>query len=127
MPLARTPGPDRWPRESYSRKTLRVLLLTSILALSAQAAPLDPILLDPNIEKIVRDVSQEHIADTLKKLTSFETRGNFTDPAQEAAASVRLAAGSTTSCEATIRVSKFRSIRTRSRSRARASSATWRW
>ncbi len=78
MPSARTPGPDRWPRESYSRKTLRVLLLTSILALSAQAATLDP-----NIEKIVRDVSQEHIADTLKKLTSFETRGNFTDPAQE--------------------------------------------
>src|SRR4029077_8656493 len=59
------------------RKTLRAVLLI-IIALSAQGATLDP-----NIEKVVHDVSQDQIADTLKKLTSFETRGNFTDPAQE--------------------------------------------
>ena len=45
-----------------------------ILALSARATQLDP-----TIEKIVHDISQERIADTMKKLTSFETRGNFTD------------------------------------------------
>lgn len=73
------PGPDRWPRESSFRADiLRVLLIISILTFPAQGATLDP-----TIEKIVHDVSPDRIADTLKKLTSFETRGNFTDPAQE--------------------------------------------
>lgn len=49
-----------------------------MLASTAHAGPLDP-----TIEKIVHDVSQEHIADTMKKLASFETRGNFTDPARQ--------------------------------------------
>ncbi len=49
-----------------------------IFASSAQAA-----VLDPDIEKIVRDISPQRIADTIKKLTSFETRGDFTDPARE--------------------------------------------
>ena len=57
---------------------LRAGIALSILACSAHAAPLDPI-----IGKIVHDVSQERIADTMKKLTSFQTRGNFTDPTQQ--------------------------------------------
>src|ERR1035437_161390 len=57
---------------------LRARLAQSIVVWSAQAAPPDPV-----IEKIVHDVSQERIADTMKKLTSFQTRGNFTDPAQQ--------------------------------------------
>ena len=57
---------------------LRAGLALCILAWSAHAAQLDP-----TIEKIVHDISQERIADTMKKLTSFQTRGNFTDPAQQ--------------------------------------------
>lgn len=57
---------------------LRAGLALSMLACSAHAAGLDPA-----IEKIVHDVSQERIADTMKKLTSFQTRGNFTNPEQQ--------------------------------------------
>ena len=57
---------------------LRAGLALCILAWSAHAAQLDP-----TIEKIVHDISQQRIADTMKKLTSFETRGNFTDPEQQ--------------------------------------------
>ena len=38
---------------------------------------------DPAIQKIVSEVSSDHIADTLKTLTSFETRGNFSDATQQ--------------------------------------------
>ena len=47
------------------------------MAASAQTAP------DPNIQKIVSEISAEHIADSLKRLTGFETRGNFSDPTQQ--------------------------------------------
>lgn len=57
---------------------LRAGLLLGLLAWSAQAG-----VIDPNIEKIVREVSPERIANTMEKLASFETRGDFTNPAQE--------------------------------------------
>ena len=38
--------------------------------------------LDPLIQKIVSEVSQERIADILKKLESFETRNTLSDPSQ---------------------------------------------
>lgn len=48
--------------------------------IDAQPAPAaDP---DPAIQKIVGEVSQDKIAATMRKLASFETRGNFSDPAQ---------------------------------------------
>jgi hypothetical protein len=56
----------------------RLALALAGLALSAQAATLDP-----EIQAIVHDISQERIADTMKKLTQFETRGNFTDASQQ--------------------------------------------
>jgi hypothetical protein len=56
----------------------RLVFALGAVALSAQAATLDP-----TIQKIVHDISQERIADTMKKLTSFETRGNFSDPTQQ--------------------------------------------
>jgi hypothetical protein len=72
------PGPDRWPRESsFSADILRTT------DHQHPHFPAQGAALDPAIEKIVHDVSSDRIADTLKKLTSFETRGNFTDPAQE--------------------------------------------
>jgi hypothetical protein len=36
--------------------------------------------LDPLIQKIVSEVSQERIAEILKKLESFETRNTLSDP-----------------------------------------------
>jgi hypothetical protein len=38
---------------------------------------------DPDIQKIVAEISKDQIANTLQKLTSFGTRGNFTDPNQQ--------------------------------------------
>jgi hypothetical protein len=38
---------------------------------------------DPEIQKIVSEISKDRIADTLKALTGFGTRGNFTDPNQQ--------------------------------------------
>jgi hypothetical protein len=64
-------------RGRFARRLAQGLAL-SIAVWSAHAASPDPV-----IEKIVHDVSQERIADTMKKLTSFETRGNFTDPARQ--------------------------------------------
>src|SRR5438874_2684812 len=56
----------------------RLVLAMGAFALSTQAAALDP-----EIQTIVHDISQEHIADTMKKLTQFETRGNFSDANQQ--------------------------------------------
>lgn len=58
-------------------RLLTVGFLTA-LTLSAQVDKLDP-----QIQKIVNEVSQDRIADTLKHLTGFETRGNFSDPTQQ--------------------------------------------
>ena len=38
---------------------------------------------DPAIEKMVGEISRDNIAATMRKLASFETRGNFTDPDQK--------------------------------------------
>src|SRR5438552_3444525 len=38
---------------------------------------------DPAVQAIVSEISTDRIAETMKKLQSFETRGNFTDPAQQ--------------------------------------------
>jgi hypothetical protein len=38
--------------------------------------------IDPQVRKIVSEVSSDHIGEYMKKLASFETRGDFTDPAQ---------------------------------------------
>ncbi|HWE48168.1 MAG TPA: M20/M25/M40 family metallo-hydrolase [Bryobacteraceae bacterium] len=56
-------------------------LLIGCLATVTLSAQVDK--LDPTIEKIVSEVSQDHITDSLKHLTGFETRGNFSDPAQQ--------------------------------------------
>ncbi|MEP6714514.1 MAG: M28 family peptidase [Terriglobia bacterium] len=56
---------------------LRAPFALALLTISIPAATPDP-----TIQKIVREVSEERVADTMRKLTSFETRGNFSDPAQ---------------------------------------------
>lgn len=38
---------------------------------------------DPEIQKIVGEISRDRIASTMQKLGSFETRGNFSDPSQQ--------------------------------------------
>lgn len=38
--------------------------------------------LDPTVQKVVSEVSADHVAESMKKLGSFVTRGNFTDPNQ---------------------------------------------
>ncbi|HKD06284.1 MAG TPA: M20/M25/M40 family metallo-hydrolase [Bryobacteraceae bacterium] len=58
----------------------RIALLTLALAppaLFAQAGKPDPA-----IQKIVSEISSEKVGEYMKKLGSFGTRGNFTDPAQ---------------------------------------------
>jgi hypothetical protein len=57
------------------------LLATGCLAVLTLSAQVDK--LDPTIQKIVSEISQEHVADSLKHLTGFETRGNFSDPTQQ--------------------------------------------
>ena len=37
---------------------------------------------DPAIQKIVSEISSDKVSEYMKKLGSFGTRGNFTDPAQ---------------------------------------------
>ena len=54
-----------------------MVFVLSALVLPAQTR------LDPEIQKIVGEVSKDRIAEVLRKLTSFETRGNFTDPNQQ--------------------------------------------
>jgi hypothetical protein len=63
-------------------KSLRTLSLSLCLAASlhGQRAPAaDP---DPDIRKIVAEVSQDKIAAIMQRLAAFGTRGNFTDPSQ---------------------------------------------
>jgi hypothetical protein len=50
----------------------------TVLSLSGQTTKLDP-----TIQKIVDEVSKDHVADTLKHLTGFETRGDYSDPNQQ--------------------------------------------
>ncbi len=38
---------------------------------------------DPAIQKMLGEISRDHIAATMEKLASFQTRGNFSDPNQE--------------------------------------------
>lgn len=56
----------------------RLIFLLASPALLAQTGGK----LDPTVQKIVSEISTPHVSDDLKKLESFETRGNFTDPAQ---------------------------------------------
>jgi hypothetical protein len=55
-----------------------LILLCASAALSAQIAKIDP-----KIAKIVSEISSDRIGANLQKLASFETRGNYTDPAQQ--------------------------------------------
>ena len=57
----------------------RLLTLVLITVLAAPAQSTKP---DPTIQKIVSEVSADSIAETLQKLVSFDTRGNFSDPTQ---------------------------------------------
>jgi len=53
-----------------------------ILALVPPAVFAQPGKPDSVIQKIVSEISSEKVAEYMKKLGSFGTRGNFTDPAQ---------------------------------------------
>ena len=57
---------------------LPALLLCAPLALSAQIAKIDPV-----ITRIVSEISSDRVGANMRKLASFETRGNFTDPSQQ--------------------------------------------
>lgn len=57
---------------------LSVLLISGALDLPAQTAAR----VDPAVQNMVSEISQERITETLKKLVSFETRGDFSDPSQ---------------------------------------------
>jgi peptidase M28-like protein len=60
-------------------RRFRLLLLFISASLAASAQYAKP---DPDIQKIVSEISSDRIAATLKSLTGFETRGNFSDPNQ---------------------------------------------
>ena len=66
-------------------RTLLVCCLASVRmrAMAAAEASLQPVQrLDPTIQKIVADISEERIAAILRKLESFETRNTLSDPSQ---------------------------------------------
>lgn len=90
-------------------------------ALAASGQNIKP---DPAIQKIVGEISQDRIADTLKKLTSFETRGDYSDPNQPNRELAQPGAGSTISSKLTARTLKSHSTLTKSRNRARAYNGT---
>src|ERR1039458_8310020 len=57
---------------------LPLCFILCALSAAAQPAPTP----DPEIQKIVSEISQDKIAATMQRLAAFQTRGNFTDPAQ---------------------------------------------
>ena len=59
---------------------IRLFAATCLTVLTLQAQTTK---LDPEIQKIVSQVSTEHVADDLKHLTGFETRGDYSDPNQQ--------------------------------------------
>ena len=58
----------------------KLAALTGLLVLTpclyGQTAP------DPSIQKLLAEISPDRIADTVKTLAAFQTRGNYSDPAQ---------------------------------------------
>jgi len=60
----------------------RVPALVVLLALVPPAVFAQAGKLDPTVQKVVSEVSSEHVAEFMKRLGAFETRGNFTDPTQ---------------------------------------------
>lgn len=60
----------------YSRLCLALAL--GAFALSAQTVGK----VDPTVQKIVNEISAEHVSADMQKLGSFETRGDYTDPNQ---------------------------------------------
>ena len=62
--------------------TITLLLAVSLSARGVQDDRQPSQRLDPNIQKIVSEVSADRIAEIEKKLESFETRNTFSDPAQ---------------------------------------------
>jgi hypothetical protein len=59
-----------------------VLCLAVLFALASPAVFGQAGKLDPTVQKVVSEVSAERVGGYMKKLGSFETRGNFTDPNQ---------------------------------------------
>jgi hypothetical protein len=55
-----------------------VFLIALALPAAGQLAQVDP-----QITRIVGEISADHVSSNLKKLESFETRGNYTDPNQQ--------------------------------------------
>jgi hypothetical protein len=58
-------------------RPLIVLFALASPAVFAQAGKLDP-----TVQKVLSEVSSDRVAEVMKKLGAFETRGNFTDPNQ---------------------------------------------
>lgn len=61
---------------------LLVFVTPGTMAWQEGIPPLPAQRLDPLIQKIVSEISEERIAETLKKLESFETRNTMSDPDQ---------------------------------------------
>ena len=57
-------------------------MLATIRSRAAEGVPQPVQRLDPLIQKIVSEVSEERIAAILRKLESFETRNTLSDPNQ---------------------------------------------
>jgi hypothetical protein len=59
-------------------RLFRIVVLAGTVSLWGQTGGK----LDPTVQKIVSEVSSEHIGEFMKTLGNFETRGDFSDPAQ---------------------------------------------
>ncbi len=60
----------------------RFSVLVAFVALASPAVFAQAGRLDPTVQKVVSEISSDRVAEVMKKLGSFETRGNFTDPNQ---------------------------------------------
>lgn len=63
------------------RKTVAVCIAIAVSAAGLRAQAIGRP--DPAIQKMLGEISRDHIAASMQKLASFQTRGNFSDPNQK--------------------------------------------
>src|SRR5438046_2082756 len=61
----------------FKSSSIAVLLFTSVLHAQQPSTSLDP-----RIQKIVSEISEDRVAAIMRKLESFETRHTLSDPSQ---------------------------------------------
>src|SRR6266480_334396 len=77
-----TKTPFRQHRSTLATLVVLLAMLVTIRSRTAEGVPQPVQRLDPMIQKIVSEISEERIAAILRKLERFETRNTLSDPSQ---------------------------------------------